>query len=71
MLDFLHKLWDDYKSWRYERRCIKYLGVKPTKLYVSKEDYDALVKAINFDANPEVQKSIQKLLERKSPWNND
>lgn len=61
-------LWYKYKSWRFERKCIKHLGMKPTTEYVTKEQYDALVEIINRPPDPKVQESIRKLLERKAPW---
>ena len=61
-------LWYKYKEWRFERKCIKHLGIKPTTVYVTKEQYDALVEIINRPPDPKVQESIRKLLERKAPW---
>ena len=69
MIDFLRKLWYDYKEWRYKRKVMKYFGIKPTKLYVSQADYDALQAAINSPPNPKVQEQLQKLFDRTSPWN--
>jgi len=43
----LQTLWYKYKEWRFERKCIKHLGIKPTKIYLSPEDYDALVEQLN------------------------
>ncbi len=43
MVNFLLNLWYRYKEWRYERKCIKHLGMKPQRMYVSKEAYDELV----------------------------
>lgn len=39
MRNFLWSLWYKYKEWRFERKCIKHLGMKPTKMYVTKEQY--------------------------------
>ncbi len=64
-------LWYRYKEWRYERKCIKHLGMKPQKMYVSKEAYDALVEAINNPPDPEAQKRFRELLNRKAPWDDD
>ncbi len=64
-------LWYRYKEWRYERKCIKHLGMKPQKMYVSKEAYDALVEAINKPPDPEAQKRFRELLNRKAPWDDD
>jgi hypothetical protein len=67
-MNFLRSLWYRYKEWRYERKCLKHLGIKPQKMYVSEEAYDALVEAINKPPDPKVQESIKKLLERRAPW---
>ena len=67
MKNFLWSLWYRYKEWRYERKCIKYLGMKPQKMYVSKETYDFLIEKIN-NPDPEQIESLKKLLQRKSPW---
>ena len=70
MRNFLLTLWYKYKSWRYERKCIKHLGMKPEKMYVSKETYDFLIEKIN-NPDPEQIESLRKLLQRKSPWNEE
>ncbi len=67
MRNFLLSLWYKYKSWRYERKCIKYFGAKPEKIYLSQRDCDALVERIN-NPDPEQIESLRKLLQRKSPW---
>ena len=67
MKNFLWSLWYRYKEWRYERKCIKYLGMKPQKMYVSKETYDFLIEKIN-NPDPEQIESLRKLLQRPSPW---
>lgn len=69
MKDFILNLWYRYKHWRYERKCIKYFGCKPEKVYLSKEDYDHLVERINQPPDPESIAKIKKILERKPPWN--
>lgn len=69
MIHLLYKLWYDYKEWRYEREVMKYFGIKPTKLYVSKKDYDALQNALDAPPNPKVQEQLKKLFQRKLPWN--
>ena len=66
MKNFLLNLWYDYKEWRYNRLCIKHLGMKPTKMYLSQKDYDALIEAINKP--PEYDEKIAKVLSRKAPW---
>lgn len=65
------ELWYKYKSWRWEQKCIKYFGAKPEKVYVSKEAYDALVKAINAPPDPEVQKRFREILNKKAPWDEE
>ena len=67
MRNFLLSLWYKYKSWRYERKCIKHLGMKPQKMYVSKETYDFLIEKIN-NPDPEQIESLKKLLNRSAPW---
>jgi hypothetical protein len=67
---FLLSLWYRYKSWRYERKCIKYFGAKPETIYLSQRDYDALVEKIN-NPDPEQIESLRKLLQRKSPWDEE
>ena len=68
MIDFFLNLLYKYRDWRFERKCLRHLGMKPQKMYVSKEQYDALVEIINRPPDPKVQESIRKLLERKAPW---
>jgi len=68
MINSIKSLWYKFLEWRYERKCIKHLGIKPQKMYVSKEAYDELVRIINAPPDPKVQESLKKLLERKSPW---
>jgi hypothetical protein len=71
MRNFLLSLWYKYKSWRYERKCIKYFGAKPEKIYVSQCDYDELVKVINTPPNPETVEKLKKLMSRKAPWDEE
>jgi len=66
-VNFLWSLWYRYKEFQYERRCIKYFGAKPEKIYVSQEDYDALIDRIN-NPDPKSVESLRKLMNRKSPW---
>jgi hypothetical protein len=67
------RMWYNYKDWRYEQNCIKHLGMKPQKMYVSKEAYDALVERLNAPPDPEAVKRMSEILNKKSPWddNND
>ena len=68
MRNFFVSLWYDYKSWRYDRLCMKHLGMKPTKMYLSQRDYDELVRRINEPPDPKTIESIKQLLERRTPW---
>ena len=68
MKNFFLSLWYRWKSYQYERKCIKYFGAKPETIYVSQRDYDALVEKIN-NPDPEQIESLRKLLQRPSPWN--
>ena len=67
-MNFLLSLWYKYKSWRWERKCIKHLGMKPTKMYVSQEAYDALVEAINKPPDPEKVERLREIMNKKAPW---
>ena len=69
MRNFFLSLWYKYKSWRYERKCIKYFGAKPEKIYVSKEAYDELVRRINEPPDPKAMERFKEILNRKAPWN--
>ena len=66
MKNFFLNLWYDYKEWRYERLCMKHLGMKPTKMYLSQRDYDELVRRIN--EKPKFNQKIYDLMSKKSPW---
>jgi hypothetical protein len=68
MRNFFVSLWYDYKHWRYERRCLKYFGAKPQKMYVSKEAYDELVRRINEPPDPKVMERFKEIINRKAPW---
>lgn len=68
---FLLNLWYRYKEWRWERKCIKYLGMKPQKMYVSQEAYDALIKAINEPPDPERIARFKEILNKKAPWDEE
>jgi hypothetical protein len=71
MKNFLWSLWYRYKEWRFERKCIKHLGMKPQKMYVSKEQYDALVERINAPPDPKVVDRFRKILNKPAPWDDD
>jgi len=62
------RLWYNYKNWSWERKCVKYFGAKPEKMYVSKETYDFLVQKINEKPSPEAIEKMKKILERRAPW---
>ncbi len=68
MVNFILSLWYRYKSWRWERKCIKHLGMKPEKVYLSKENFDALVERLNQPPDPATIESIKRVMERKAPW---
>jgi hypothetical protein len=70
MRNFILSLWYKYKSYRYEQKCLKYFGAKPETIYVSQETYDFLIEKIN-NPDPEQIESLRKLLQRKSPWNEE
>ena len=68
MKNFFLNLWYGYTSWRYERLCMKHLGMKPTKMYVSKEAYDELQKRLAEPPDPKVMERFREILNRKAPW---
>lgn len=67
MINFIRFLWYRFQDWRFERKCLKHLGIKPTKMYVSQEAYDALTKAIN-NVDPEKVKRLREIMNKPSPW---
>lgn len=68
MKNFLLNLWYDYKYWRYEQKCIKHLGMRPTKMYVSKEAYDAIQKRLAEPPDPKAVERFREIMNRRSPW---
>ncbi len=46
-------------------------GVKPEKIVLPKEDFDALVDRLNQPPDPDTIEKITKVLQRKAPWEND
>lgn len=70
-MNFLRSLWYKFQEWRYERKCLKHLGIKPTKMYVSQEAYDALVEAINKPPDPKVVERLREIMQKHSPWNEE
>ena len=67
-MNFLWSLLVKIRRWRWERKCIKHFGCKPETVYVSQEAYDELVRRINEPPDPKTVESLKKILERKSPW---
>ena len=67
MKNFFLNLWYDYKSWRYERLCMKHLGMKPTKMYLPQRDYDELVRRINEKPDPKVMERFREILNKNHP----
>jgi uncharacterized protein (DUF1778 family) len=45
--------------------------MKPQKVYVSKEAYDALVERLSAPPDPEVQKRFREILNRRAPWDEE
>lgn len=68
MKNLILSLWYRYKSWRWERKCIKYFGAKPETIYVSQQDYDDLVERINQPPDPKVVERFREIMSRKAPW---
>lgn len=69
MRNFFLSLWYKYKEWNYERKCIKYFGVKPEIIVLSQKNYDSLVEKLNEP--PEYNENLSKLLQKKAPWEID
>jgi len=68
---FFLSLWYKFKSWQYERRCIKYFGAKPETIYLSQKDYDTLFQRINEPPDPETVEKLKKLFDRRAPWDEE
>ena len=68
MKNFFLSLWYNYKNWRYEQKCLKYFGAKPETIYLSRRDYDELVRQINKPPDPKTVESLKQLLEKRAPW---
>jgi hypothetical protein len=63
--NLLKNEYDQYSTWEF----FSYLNNEikdPFVMYVSIEDYDALIDSIN--SPPEVCESIKRIFERNSPW---
>jgi uncharacterized protein (DUF1778 family) len=43
--------------------------MKPTKIYVTKEQYDALIERINAPPNPKVVERFREIMSKLPPWN--
>jgi hypothetical protein len=71
MKNFFLSLWYKYKSWRFQRKCLKYFGAKPETIYVSQEAYDELVRRINEPPDPKVVERFREILNKKAPWNEE
>ena len=67
-MNFLLSLWYKFQEWRYERKCLKHLGIKPTKMYVSKEAYNTLMEAINNPPDPEKVERLREIMNKPAPW---
>lgn len=67
-MNFLWSLWYKFRDWRFERRCIKHLGMKPTKMYITKEQYDALQKRLAEPPDPKVVERFKEIMSKKPPW---
>ena len=72
MKNFLLALWYRYSEWRFERKCLKHLGIKPTKVYVSTEAYDKLRDLINNPSSSDTERKnrFNQILNRRAPWDN-
>lgn len=66
MKNFIQSLWGRYKRWQWNRKCIKYFGCKPETVYLSKEDYESLIKRLN--EKPKFNQKLYDLMSKKSPW---
>ena len=69
MRNLILSLWYRCKEWNYERKCIKYFGVKPEIIVLSQKNYDSLVEKLNEP--PEYNENLAKLLQKKAPWEID
>jgi len=68
---FPSHLWYNYKSWRYEQKCIKYFGAKPEKIVLPAKDFDALVERLNQPPDPKVVERLKEIMTKPAPWDND
>ncbi len=42
--------------------------MKPQKMYISKEAYDALVERLNAPPDPKVVERLKEIMSKKAPW---
>ena len=68
MKNFFLNLWYDYRSCRYKRLGMKHLGMKPTKMYISKEAYDEIQKRLAEPPDPKVMERCREILRKPAPW---
>jgi len=68
--DFWVNVNDGWNEMNYKYEFEKFWGkgAKVETMYVSAEDYDALVERLNQPPDPEVQKRFREILNRKAPW---
>ena len=67
-MDIIWTLWSKFRRWRWKRKCIKYFGCEPETIYVSQEDYDALIDRINSPPDPKVVERLREIMSKKAPW---
>jgi len=46
-------------------------GAKPETIVLPKEDFDALVERLNEPPDPAIMESVKRLMNRKTPFEND
>lgn len=68
---FLLSLWYKFKEWQYERKCIKRLGMKPTKIYLSQKDFEKLQKRLDEPVNEEAIKRFKEIMSKTPPWKDE
>ena len=68
--DFWNSICEGQTQMVEDDKWMTYFGAKPQTMYVSQRDYDTLVEKIN-NPDPEQIESLRKLMNRKSPWENN
>ncbi len=58
----------EYK-WEFEKFWGK--GAKPERIVLPAKDFDALVERLNEPPDPEQIESLKRILQRKSPWDEE